>query len=364
MSISGSRSGPGLAPVTTLCVNPTIDVSLEVDTFVPNHKILATDQRRDPGGGGVNVARSLKRLGGSCDAVITTGGALGAELEERLGTERVTVGAVRISEDTRESVTIHDHNSQVEYRVVLPGPRLNGNELALIKTTLVESKADFFVLSGRLNTGVPPDWYRQCQEALQPRNVVVDCAMPALADSVRGPATLIKPSLRELESLVGTPLRTSTEIVDAAQDVLATGDVASLLISLGSTGAVLVSRNGSPWWYATPPIAAVESTVGCGDAMVAGVVHFLRIGRELTDAVRFGVAAGSAAALTSGTTLFRPAQAHRLLEATPFPAREPTMRIGEERPSDAARGWLRFRQRATALHAQKRADPATGPSPL
>ncbi len=161
------------------------------------------------------------------------------------------------------------------------------------------------------------------QEALAPRRVVVDCAQPALGEAVQGPATLLKPSLRELESLVDATLESNEEIVDAATEVLQRGSVEALLISMAARGAVLVTKREAPLWYKTPEIPAVSSTVGCGDAMVAGIVHFLRTGRTMAQAARFGIAAGSAAALTPGTSLFAPEDAFHLFESTPPPTTRP-----------------------------------------
>jgi 6-phosphofructokinase 2 len=312
---------PLLPSVTTVCTNPTIDVSLSVPRLVPEDKLLASDSRRDPGGGGVNVARSLQRLGGSCRTVVTSGGPLGEELKGFLEAEGIQSSLINIFEATRESVRIYDEHLKTEYRIVLPGPRLDENERASLERAIIDQKSDIVVLSGRLNVGLPVDWYRLMQEALRDRIVVVDCPEPALAEAILGPATLVKPSRRELESLVGRSLVGPDDVIVAANEVLERGAVEALLVSMGAAGAVLVGRDDDPWWYSTPPVGPRASTVGCGDAMVSGVVHSLRTGASIQEATRFGIAAGSAAALTPGTTLFQPTDAYRLLNDTPMPHR-------------------------------------------
>jgi 6-phosphofructokinase 2 len=308
------------AAVTTVTLNPTIDVGLEVDRLLVDHKMLATSVRREPGGGGVNVARSLHRLGTDCVAVVGVAGPTGTELVNLLADEEVRVDEFPLTGLTRESVSLTDTSSGSQYRVVTPGPHVRSGD-TLISEVIVRCRGcEIVVLSGRLNPGLPANTYRRIADGLPDSLVVVDCAPPALDEALRSSAALIKPSRRELATVVGAPLETRSDVVAAAEAVLADGEVGALVVSLGSHGAVLVERDHPAHFFAAPIVAAVVSTVGCGDAMVAGMVRALELGRPLEIAVGFGVAAGSAAAMSPGTRLFDPAIA-RALEKEMAPPR-------------------------------------------
>lgn len=317
------EAGDGAAggrSVATITLNPTVDVALVVDELLVDHKMLATAHRREPGGGGVNVARSLCRLGVDCTAVITTGGATGAELRSMLAMEGVPAEPLPIRGETRESVSLRDVSTGNQYRIVIPGPMAGDVRELVVEAAQRAATADIVVVSGRLNPGLAADTYRRLAAELEPATVVVDCPQPSLGEVVEGRCALIKPSRRELSMLVGRPLPADRHVVAAAEEVFARGEVASVLVSLGADGALLARRDDPPLRYLPPPIAEVVSTVGCGDAMVAGVVAALAAGDSLEEAVRFGLATGTAAARTAGTELFDPELARQLLAAVPEPA--------------------------------------------
>ena len=298
--------------VTTVTLNPTIDVGLEVDRLLVDHKMLATSVRREPGGGGVNVARSLRRLGTDCLAVVGVAGPTGTELVTLLAAEDVRVHEQPMADVTRESFSLTDASSGAQYRVVTPGPRVSSPGPLIAEIIDRCLGCEIVVLSGRLNPGLSAATYRLIADGLAGSLVVVDCAPPALDEVVRGAAALVKPSRRELAAVVGEALATRSDVVAAARSVLAAGEVGALVVSLGAQGAVLVERDRAAHYFAAPPVTTVVSTVGCGDAMVAGMVRALELGRPLEIAVGFGVAAGTAAATSAGTRLFDPALARAL----------------------------------------------------
>lgn len=293
--------------VSTVTLNPTVDVAIVVDELLVNHKMLASSERRDPGGGGVNVARSLCRLDIDARAVITSGGPTGAELRALLAGEGVRTVPVPIAGLTRESVSLRDDSTGDQYRVVMPGPALDDVPDVVATTSAAVQGRDIVVLSGRLNPGLPADTYRHIAEHLSDAIVVVDTPQPWLAGTLDGWCSLVKPSRRELLSVVGLPAEADVDVVEVAREVLGRGSVEALLVSLGPDGAALVAAEGPVHFYRPPEIDRVVSTVGCGDAMVAGVVAGLARGLALADAVMLGVATGTAAALTPGTELFDPA---------------------------------------------------------
>lgn len=303
-------------PVVTLTVNPALDVAVTVEAMVPEHKMHAVASRRDPGGGGVNVSRALRRLGVASEALIVAGGPIGDELVALVEAEGVTVSRIANPHMTRESFAVRDASRGAQYRVVVDGPPVADADALLDAVVAAARGASVLVVSGNLSPTTPPALYRDLLAAVDadsPRTTtVVDCAGPALAEVVRSGATIVKPSRRELASLVDWTPATPGELVVAAREVLGRGAIESLVVSLGARGAVLVERDSPATWFA-PPAVDVVSTVGSGDTMVAALVATLLEGSDLVDAVRRGVSAGTAACLTDGTELCHVADVERLL---------------------------------------------------
>lgn len=291
--------------VLTVTMNPTVDVGMTVEYLVPDHKLRATGLRRDPGGGGVNVSRVLRRLDVASRAWITAGGPTGEELAGLVEAERVPTVVHPIPGTTREAIGIRDDKRDEHYRIVLPGPRIDDAQPMVGEVIDLARAADIVVLSGSLPPGVPADTYASiCAALADTTTTVVDSSGDVLAAVVAGHADVVKPSRRELASLVDWTPADHDEIVLAARRVLERGEVRALVVSLGADGAVLVEGGREVTWYEAPEVE-VESTVGSGDSMVAGIVAGLARGASLVDAVAVGVAAGTAAVVTPGTELCR-----------------------------------------------------------
>jgi 6-phosphofructokinase 2 len=147
--------------IVTLTLNPTIDKSTRVDQMVPEHKLRCDKAVYDPGGGGINVSRVLRRLTGDSLAVFTSGGHTGHFLQDLLGLEGVRHLPVSIKDRTRENFIVLETGTNHQYRFGLGGPTLTPNEWQQCLTVLeeLEPKPDFLVASGSLPPGVPSDFY-------------------------------------------------------------------------------------------------------------------------------------------------------------------------------------------------------------
>ena len=288
--------------VLTVTVNPALDVSVSVEYLVPDHKLDALDHARELGGGGVNVARVLGRLGVESRAWMAVGGAVGDELLSLAAGEGIDTAPHRIDGMTRESIAVSDRKTGRQYRIVLPGPSITDHQSMVADIEALAADADVVVLSGGLPPGVPEDVYRTLCDDLEHVTTIVDAKGAALARTVEGSADVVKPSRRELASLVSWIPVDLAEVELAARQVLDRGRVGALAVSLGGDGALLVERDGPTTRYAAPEVE-VASTVGAGDSMVAGLVAGLVLGEPLVEATRRGVAAGSAATMTPGSDL-------------------------------------------------------------
>jgi 6-phosphofructokinase 2 len=297
-----SSAGQSAAAVLTVTVNPALDVSMAIEHLVPDHKMRAHDCRREAGGGGVNVSRALRRLGVPSTSFVVVGGSIGSELVSRIGAAGLDVVEFDIADTTRESVAITETCTNRQYRVTVEGPTIEDPSVLLRSIVDAATTARMVVLSGGLAPGLPPDFYAQVIAHVGPHTTtIVDSHGPGLA-AAAGSATIIKPSQRELAALVGWEPSTADEIERAARQVLAAGSVEAVVASRGPSGALLAAREMAPVWFRPPAVRPV-SAVGAGDSMVAGIAASLLAGSDLVEAVRRGVAAGTAAVLTPGSQL-------------------------------------------------------------
>jgi 6-phosphofructokinase 2 len=303
-----------MAEIITLTPNPAIDLSTSVDQIVPMRKLRCTPQRRDPGGGGVNVARVVSRFGGDVEAIFPVGGFTGRLLRRLVDDEGVANRVVEVQAETREDFSVTELGTGQQYRFVLPGPPLKDAEwqgcLDALAATAPPPK--FVVASGSLPAGVPDDFYRRAAAVARGLGAkfMLDSSGAPLAAALAHGVYLIKPNLREMRDLAGVELLTQDDWTAAARGFIEAGKVEVVALSLGHLGALLVTRNET--LRAQPlPIEPV-STVGAGDSFLGALVFSLARGDTLTDAFRLAVAAGSAALTHEGTALCRPADAYQL----------------------------------------------------
>ncbi len=305
--------------VVTLTLNPALDVSTSVDSIEPWHKLRCDDPQMDPGGGGVNVARVVHALGGSSIAVAALGGHVGSQVATSLRRHGVGLRRIRTRSGTRQNFSVVERSTGKQFRFVEHGDSLTSAEWHRCIDATVDAArgAACVVASGSVPEGVPANIYALLADRLLPMGVplIVDTSGPALAAALAARIALVKPSVNELRSLVNRDLDGIAEIERATREILERSRCDAIAVSIGEEGAVLVERNG-PSTFVRAPTVEVLSTIGAGDSMVGGIAYSLACGRSLAEAVRCGVAAGSAAVLNSGTGLCRVADVDRLLPAT------------------------------------------------
>ena len=306
--------------IVTLTMNPALDITTDAEGVRPTDKIRCTGVRYDPGGGGVNVALVAHDLGASVTAVFPAGGATGDVYGDLLTARGVPFHRVNIAGSTRESFTINEISTGLQYRFVLPGPSLTFAELrqCLVELRNVAASAKFVVASGSLPPGAPRNFYQQV--ALVCRDLgtrlILDTSGGGLKHITSG-VFLLKASLRELRECVGRELITGTEQLAAAHEIVDCGLAEAVVVSLGSDGAVLATSTESKRFSAIP-VRGV-SGVGAGDAMVSAITVGLSRGWPLSESVRFGIAAGAAMMLTPGTEPCTRADTERLFEVAEEP---------------------------------------------
>lgn len=293
-----------MKPVLTLTLNPSLDIAAAVDQVRSTDKLRCAAPKTDPGGGGINVARVITRLGGAATAIFTAGGPNGQALEELLAAEGITSQPLKIGGSTRQSFTVFESSTRQQYRFVMPGPELDALEcwrcLDHIQASLDD--VDYLVASGSLAPGVPTDFYARLTLERGTR-LILDTSGEALAAALEEPVFLIKPNARELRALANDPSLDDDDLISFARELVSLGKCQIVALSLGERGPVLITRD-QVLAVSSPPVE-IQSAVGAGDSFVGALTLSLARGQDFGTALRFGIAAGSAALLTPGTDLCR-----------------------------------------------------------
>ena len=290
--------------ILTITFNPAIDKSTSITELLPEKKLKCTQPKFEPGGGGINVARAIKRLGGNATALFFSGGYSGQFFNQLLKEEQITILPIDIKGHTRENLIVYDQSSGNQYRFGMPGPFIEKDEWKdLIDELKKTTGFKYIVVSGSLPEGASIDILSQIGKVAAEKDIkfIVDTSGPALAEAIKEKVFLIKPNLNELASLAGMEDIKSENAGITAQELIRTGKCDNIIVSMGPKGALLVTEKEIT--HFAPPTIKPLSTVGAGDSMVAGIVYSLHQGKEMKESVHFGVACGTAATMNPGTEL-------------------------------------------------------------
>jgi 6-phosphofructokinase 2 len=310
----------------TVTLNPALDLTAEVAELVPYRKLRGRLVALDPGGGGVNVARVLRRFDVATQAILPVGGTSGRALLADLQREGVAVHPVAVDADTRRSVTLWVSSTREHFRIQVEGEALPEPAWRACLDAIGNAGAPAFVaLGGSLPPGVPPTVVVELAERARELGArfVCDTSGAGLAAALDARADLIKPSRRELRDLVAPEVALEDfDHREAARRAVALG-ARAVVVSLGADGAFLAAEDGAEAEFPSPSVD-VLSSVGAGDSMVAGILLGLLGGRALPEAVQLGVAAGAATCMQHGTEVGTRADVERLDAQLAHRARSPS----------------------------------------
>jgi 6-phosphofructokinase 2 len=299
--------------IVTLTLNPTVDKSTSIDQIRPDHKLRCAPPRFEPGGGGINVSRALKRLGIDSLAVFPASGPAGLLLQELLTHEHIPQQVIETASRTRENFIVVDNSTNQQYRFGMPGTTLTLDEQQQILATLnTLATPDYLVVSGSLPPGVDPEFLVQVTKQAEAggAKVIVDTSGPALERVVQEGVYLIKPNISELSRMAGVSELDNEAVAEAAKNLVHNGKCEIVVVSLGPGGACLVTKDQTD--HVAAPAVKARSTVGAGDSMVAGMIYGLANGQSVREAVRMGIACGSASTMHYDTELFQKSEAEKL----------------------------------------------------
>ncbi|MEQ8547119.1 MAG: 1-phosphofructokinase family hexose kinase [Cyclobacteriaceae bacterium] len=302
--------------IITLTVNPAIDKSTMVDRIVPNNKLRCAAPRYDAGGGGINVSRAIKKLGGSSLCIYLAGGPSGDFLKSLLDEEKIDQKVIVTEACTRENLSVTDSFCDQQYRFGMPGSHVNDAEwkevLKVLEVTL--SEGDYLVASGSLTSGIPDDFYHRVALLTEKTKskLILDTSGEPLIQGVKEGIFLLKPNLSELSALCGVTSISTLNLERLAKQFLKENAIEVMVISMGASGVMLISNDQIE--HIPAPVVLQKSTIGAGDSMVAGMVLSLSMGKTLSEMARYGVAAGTAATIKQGTQLCEKENVEQLLE--------------------------------------------------
>jgi len=292
--------------ITTVSLNPCIDLTVTVPGLIPGRLNMMDTCRTDIAGKGVNVALVLDELGVPAMCTGISFSQNHAELAARLDGISVAHDFVISPGSIRTNLKINDSAENTMTEINSRGDKVSREllELAAEKILELAAKSEMVVMSGRIPNGAGDDIYRRLMQRMRwlPCKIVVDAERGALVEAVRERPFLIKPNLYELEQSFGKKAGTIPEILSICGWVISSG-VEICCVSMGERGALIASRGGA--FYAKPPEITPRGFQGAGDSMVAGICKAATDGLELSDMLRYGIAAASASIIREGTQLCR-----------------------------------------------------------
>lgn len=298
--------------IVTLTLNPAIDKSTTVKAIVPEKKLRCDVPKFEPGGGGVNVSRALKKLGGTSTAMYLAGGHSGKFYEQLLDDEGIQSIVIAIKSRTRENLIVVDE-ANAQYRFGMPGPTIQEAEWKSCLQQLEDANGiEYLVASGSMPDGVPLDFFAMLADLCNHKNIrfILDTSGKPLKNAIDDGVFLIKPNIGELSSLHGSEELSEDDAISAARDIINKGGCQVMVISMGPAGAILVTKDEV--FESSAPSVKKRSTVGAGDSMVAGMVYALSKGFNWKQVLQYGIATGTSTTMNPGTQLCKKEDVERL----------------------------------------------------
>ena len=290
--------------ILTLTLNPAIDLETTVDTLIPGQKLRCPEPRRDPGGGGINVARAVTLLGGQATAVIATNGStLGSLLKAR----GVPVVQLPAPGSTRQNLSVIETATGQQYRFIFPGPEWTVDDVADTTGRLTGhiSAGDIVVISGSLPPGMTAAQLCDMADRVGAAGaqVVIDTSGDALRlmSEGQGGYAMLRMDSHEAHALVGHDLPDRADTARVARDLVARGVAQRVIIARGADGSVLATADGA--WFAPAVDVPIASVTGAGDSFVAGAVLAMERGADAPGILQWGCASATAAVTTEATEL-------------------------------------------------------------
>jgi 1-phosphofructokinase family hexose kinase len=302
--------------IYTVTLNPSLDTFYFVEDLKYDDVNRVVELKKYAGGKGINVSKVISELRGETFAFSFSGKFIGDELEEILTSQGIKTNFVRIQDETRANIIIRDKNKNTQTELNSPGPNITADELNhLLDSIFAYKTPDFLVLAGSLPCAVAVDTYAKIIKRAKKENikVMLDADGDQLKLGIKEKPFMIKPNIYETERLLNRKINRDDdkEIIEIAKSFVNDG-IEIVAISRGPKGVIVAAKNEII--NAIPPDVSVQSTIGAGDSFIAGFLLEFAKSSNLVEAVRLGVACGSASAMAGGTALCRKEDVEKLLD--------------------------------------------------
>lgn len=305
-------------PILTVTLNPALDTTTSVPRLEPQRKLRCGPALLHPGGGGANVSRAIRELGGSSRAFVALGGHTGHQYRDLLRAAGVECIEYTLSGETRASMTVMEEETGLHYRFVMPGPPQDprhGEEILAELGRIIAGGVGYVVASGSLLPGIAGDFYARLGDVVRWHNarLILDTHGAALKQGLAGRPFLIRLNQLEAEELAAD-ITAHSSPADVAVQLVATGSADVAVFAMGERGSLVTTRDAQ--FTIAPPEVKVHSMVGAGDSYVAALTLALARGWSLESANRFGVAAAASAVTREATQLCERTSTERFYNET------------------------------------------------
>ncbi len=303
--------------IITVTLNAALDKTLEVPNFTPGRRHRTVDQKTMPGGKGVNIARAIKRLGQPVIATGLAGGATGTRIVEALTDESILNAFVRIRDESRTNTAVLDPTTSMHTEINERGPAVSPQELELFRDKLLylAQGASMCVFAGSLPRGVEPDVYGELIKEVRKLGVttMVDTEGEALRFAVKAEPDVCSPNEIEAEELVGHEFNDVADRTEAVVEIAKIGAREAIMTVPDGCYARVLEDTVPALHRVRVEEQEARSTIGSGDAFLAGYVAARYMGQTPVDCLRFGVACGAESTQHFGAGIIDPARVDRLL---------------------------------------------------
>ena len=311
-----------MTPILTITLKPTVDLAVDADEVRPERKLRCSRPLTNPGGGGINISRTILELGGQSTAFVAVGDTTGDKVMRLLAEAGIGLVPFPAPGETRQSITVTDRHSGEQYRFVMPGPHWGAHQLrrALDRIARAAPENGIVVVSGSHPPGVPDDFTATlaARIARTKAQLVLDTsgkALKRLASAPLKPADVLRMDEVEAEDLAGRPLPTRCDSADFAQTLVRHGVAHAVIVARSSDSNLIATAKAR--WIAEIPEVQVVSKVGAGDSFLGAYTLGLARGLSQPEALQFGTAAAAAAVMTPATDLCRAPDVRKLLPLCP-----------------------------------------------
>jgi 6-phosphofructokinase 2 len=290
--------------ITTLTLNPALDINTSIDCLVPEIKLRCEKPTYNPGGGGINISRVLKRMKLNSDTWFPEGGYTGKIISRLLIKEELLICPFHTNKATRENINIVENKTKNQYRFCMPGDRLSNGFYKRLFNKIEQLETNgILVISGSMPSHYPENFFFKISNTCESKSIklIVDTSGDGLKNTIANNVFLIKPNFQEMAELYGENKLSEKKAIDLSKSMVKKGRVKNILLTNGKFGAWWISKESV--LFIKPPSVSVKSTIGAGDSTLAGAIYGIAQNYTHKNILAMSVAAGTATTLQEGSTL-------------------------------------------------------------